>query len=313
MKHAAPKIAVWGTNADRVSFLAKISKTAGFDLVFVAGATEPDLSPSSRRDSDKNSIWPTAATTGPPRIDFLIICGSELESAAELRHRAAVDPSTAVLSIGELRSDVQAAVAADVAVDALRTIGQLLAQNAALLRRQRLLRRRHRYLAELAWRDSVTDLPNRRAWDEAMQARDDHFQFPKCIAIFDIDHFKAINDQYGHFIGDQVLKAIGRQLAASVRSSDLIARIGGDEFAVLLSDCDNISAAPIIERLRTQCAEPAVYSQAGPISVTLSSGYCSIPSGVPLSLGAAQAADEALRQAKTAGRNRSCAATGPIG
>lgn len=108
---------------------------------------------------------------------------------------------------------------------------------------------------EMARRDSLTGLPNRRALEEQMpqaMSRARRNRSPLCIAILDIDCFKAYNDAHGHLAGDEVLRACARAWDSSLRAEDTIARVGGEEFLVVLPDTSAEQAAQIVERLRVE-------------------------------------------------------------
>ncbi len=100
---------------------------------------------------------------------------------------------------------------------------------------------------------------------------------PLTLAVFDVDHFKAVNDGLGHEIGDLVLQAVASQLRGTCRQQDLAARIGGDEFALVLEDCDIEAALKIVERLRRQIC--ATHDAALP-AVTVSVGICAWEHGL---------------------------------
>ena len=106
--------------------------------------------------------------------------------------------------------------------------------------------------------DALTTLPNRRGWDEALSrelARARREQTPFCIALLDLDHFKAFNDTNGHQAGDRLLRRAASAWKLALRQSDLVARYGGEEFAVLLPICDLDEAMEVIERLRAATPE----------------------------------------------------------
>jgi diguanylate cyclase (GGDEF)-like protein len=108
-----------------------------------------------------------------------------------------------------------------------------------------------RQLAELADTDPLTGLPNRRTWNRELdRVLDTTPPVELCVAMLDLDHFKAYNDTHGHLAGDRQLKASAVSWQAQLRSSDLVARIGGEEFAVLLPECSIKDAAIVVERLR---------------------------------------------------------------
>jgi two-component system, cell cycle response regulator len=176
---------------------------------------------------------------------------------------------------------------------------QSVAHSALALRNAHLLDEVER----LATRDEVTGLANRRLFQAQFPmevGRHDRTGAPLSLVLLDVDHFKAINDEFGHPSGDAVLHDVGQALAANTKAFDLAARYGGDEFVVLLPGCDAVDAPRVAERLRA-AASRAVQ---GPIAVALSAGAATMPddaSDGPALLGAA---DEALYAAKRAGRDR---------
>lgn len=172
----------------------------------------------------------------------------------------------------------------------------------------------NRLLSELAERDPLTGLANRRAFDVALSAawkRAQREAMPVGLLILDIDHFKAFNDRYGHLEGDACLMRVGAVLAAlPLRPYDLVARLGGEEFAVLLPDSDTAGAVAVGERIRTALHELMLLHEGSPIGfVTASIGAASM---VPIARSEPRvllaAADRALYAAKAAGRDRVAAA-----
>jgi len=162
-------------------------------------------------------------------------------------------------------------------------------------------------LLELATTDSLTGLHNRRHFmDSAHQEFDRarRYQMPLSLLLLDADHFKAINDRYGHPVGDQALQAlaaIGRRL---LREVDLFARIGGEEFAILLPQTDPVAAWNVAERLRQAIIDQPTITGEGPLRLTVSLGVASLgPATVDLD-DLLRRADVALYQAKQNGRNR---------
>jgi eukaryotic-like serine/threonine-protein kinase len=121
--------------------------------------------------------------------------------------------------------------------------------------------------------------------------------------MLDVDHFKPINDRHGHPVGDQVIVAVARRPAATVRGTDLLGRYGGEEFAVLLPDTDRDGASILAERLRAAVGDRPIETDAGPLTVTVSIGVAGLDAAisVPDLLGRA---DKALYQAKDGGRTR---------
>ncbi|MCG7590122.1 MULTISPECIES: diguanylate cyclase [Halomonadaceae] len=157
-----------------------------------------------------------------------------------------------------------------------------------------------RYLAET---DMLTTLPNRRAFVERAMAFYLQARFTFTVAVIDIDYFKSINDQYGHHVGDEVLKEVANRLSNSLRTDDLVARMGGEEFGVCLCDTHD---APTLETLRRGIAEKPVLTSEGAVHVTVSIGACQVsPCGSDEHWEEdLRHADMALYRAKKEGRNR---------
>jgi diguanylate cyclase (GGDEF)-like protein len=123
------------------------------------------------------------------------------------------------------------------------------------------------------------------------------------VMIMDLDHFKRINDSYGHLAGDAVLREIGVRLAGAVRSYDWVGRYGGEEFLLVLGDCNAADARVQAERVRQAIASPAIMTPAGEIAVTITIGVAG-PQCLPSAHDVLAAADAALYRAKQQGRNR---------
>lgn len=169
-----------------------------------------------------------------------------------------------------------------------------------------------RHRAELAARqDELTRLNNRRAFVELatqyMSAAERHDR-PLSLIVMDIDHFKPINDQYGHKTGDNVLVAIADLLTRHCRASDIVARWGGEEFVLLLAETDLNQAMGHAERLRQAISEIRIPAGEGAISLTASFGISGRTPNLSLD-GMIQQADAQLYQAKRTGRNRVCCIT----
>ena len=166
------------------------------------------------------------------------------------------------------------------------------------------VRRQNQELAALSRTDGLTRLPNHTAWLEAVErefARSRREQQSMAVLMLDLDHFKAINDEHGHPTGDEVLRGFAEVLGEALRQHDVPGRYGGEEFGVLLPNCDIAGAEAIAERVRAR-VEWAYF--AGSLKVTTSVGCAAI---LPSDLFAASLiarADRALYAAKAAGRNR---------
>jgi diguanylate cyclase (GGDEF)-like protein len=164
-------------------------------------------------------------------------------------------------------------------------------------------------LAGLARCDPLTGLLNRRSFDQALDhelERSLRSGSTCTILMCDLDHFKRINDAHGHATGDAVLARVAEDLLAGVRAIDTVARIGGEELALLLIDCAAPTAARVAERLRRRVARERDGSPAVTISIGIADS--SLAMGAPELLGHA---DRALYDAKRAGRNRVCCAQAP--
>lgn len=162
----------------------------------------------------------------------------------------------------------------------------------------------------LAYIDMLTGLPNRRAFFEYGRNLLESLlpNEASSVIMADIDHFKVINDTYTHPRGDDVLREVARRLQTTLRQNEVCARIGGEEFAILLP-CDLELSGKIAERLRAVCANKPVTTVAGDITVTLSFGVADIRSNVSILSSmqeGLQRADKALYHAKESGRNRVC-------
>ncbi len=134
-------------------------------------------------------------------------------------------------------------------------------------------------------------------------SRSDREKSFTAVLMADLDHFKKINDTYGHIVGDDVLREVARRLQVSVRPYDLVGRYGGEEFLIVLNNCDADSAMERAEALRLAIAAVPVKTESGSISVTMSVGVAS-QHWKPLSTDEiVRKADAALYAAKDAGRN----------
>ncbi|WP_296263006.1 diguanylate cyclase [Pseudomonas sp. UBA6562] len=168
------------------------------------------------------------------------------------------------------------------------------------------LNQHKRALARLSQTDSLTGLTNHGALKDLLLR-----EFERCraqaapthLALIDVDHFKHINDTYGHLVGDSILRTISATLAAQLRKRDPMARYGGDEFCVLLPETSTLQAQEILERLR-QAVEDFRHPELGQLRVTLSIGVAAHGPALVDADAWLHAADMALYQAKHGGRNR---------
>jgi len=165
-----------------------------------------------------------------------------------------------------------------------------------------------RQLKLLATRDELTGLINRREFDRVLAEETERalrFKRPLALVMCDLDHFKSVNDTHGHPAGDAVLKASAGVLLAGVRTIDRVARVGGEEFAILLMETDRPEALIAAERMVAMMRKKKVALPDGKeISVTLSAGVAVFPLQGADSATLIKAADQALYVAKRAGRDR---------
>jgi diguanylate cyclase (GGDEF)-like protein/PAS domain S-box-containing protein len=158
-------------------------------------------------------------------------------------------------------------------------------------------------LAEQATHDQLTGLPNRALLEDRLSqalARSSRHHTPVAVLFVDLDRFKPVNDRYGHQVGDQMLREIGRRIGRVMRADDTSARIGGDEFVVVAEDLDPDQATGIADRVIEAVSEPVVIDGAR-VSVGASVGIAWTAAGVPEPAELLAAADHAMYEAKRTG------------
>lgn len=181
---------------------------------------------------------------------------------------------------------------------------QVIAHQVALQLERVLL---YEELERLAVSDSLTELPLRRFFLQRLQeelARAQRHHAAGALVMIDLDHFKSLNDTYGHLVGDEVLRRIGTLLKSNVREIDLSARYGGEEFVLYLVDTLEEPARVVAERIRRMVEDYTIQAYDETVHVTVSLGIALFPThgAVPAEL--LEHADEALYQAKAGGRNQ---------
>jgi diguanylate cyclase (GGDEF)-like protein len=163
-------------------------------------------------------------------------------------------------------------------------------------------------LADAAEHDPLTGLPNRMGFArlaEAALSRAARKGQPSCAVMLDIDHFKAVNDGWGHGAGDILLKGVATAARGAIRREDALGRVGGEEFAMVLPGLSPEEALPLVNRLREAITEAVPHPGAPERVLTLSAGIAAIESSDVLALERGfQAADQALYAAKEGGRNQ---------
>jgi len=169
----------------------------------------------------------------------------------------------------------------------------------------------HEVLNDIATHDSLTGLLNHRGFMHCLKeevGRWRRYRHSCALLIVDLDHFKTVNDTWGHPVGDEVLRAVAARILREIRPLDRAARSGGEEFAILLSETGGAGALALAERVRAAFAtSPITLTSGQAIDLTVSIGGAAFPDDAGDEEGLIAAADRALYVAKQAGRNRVCA------
>ena len=166
-------------------------------------------------------------------------------------------------------------------------------------------------LRQLATRDQLTGMLNRREFDRILaeeEERSRRFGHPFSLVLLDIDHFKKVNDTYGHQIGDLVLQAVARRVSDGMRTVDRAARFGGEEFALIFMQADRAAALEMAQRACEAVAKSPI--PIGPdqsLKITVSAGAAEMPANARTGAELVASADKALYAAKSRGRNRAVA------
>ncbi len=188
--------------------------------------------------------------------------------------------------------------AARIPTSTVQALAQAAAHTALALRNAALLVEVER----LATRDSLTGIANRRLFDESLEretARSQRLGAPLSLVVFDVDHFKQINDTFGHLTGDAVLREVAGALVSGTKGFDVAARLGGDEFVLLLPGCSRDDAVRVADRVRNE-----IIRQSRSTAVTISAGVATMPENAVDGERLVSAADAALYDAKRRGRDR---------
>jgi two-component system, cell cycle response regulator len=190
--------------------------------------------------------------------------------------------------------------------DTVRPTLQVLANQLAIaLGNARAVKR----LEEMATTDGLTGCLNKRAFLDELENKirsAERFKKRLSLLVTDIDHFKSVNDTYGHATGDVVIKELGAILMRAKRETDRVARFGGEEFCVLCEETDTEGAVQLAERIRDELARHVFQTELGKLSVTCSIGVATYPHDAKNGAELFEITDKALYAAKRGGRNRVC-------
>jgi diguanylate cyclase (GGDEF)-like protein len=192
--------------------------------------------------------------------------------------------------------------------DAVRPTLQMLANQLAVSLANAMAVRR---LEEMATTDGLTGCLNKRAFLEELERKirsAERFDRKLSLLVTDIDHFKSVNDTYGHATGDVVIRELGEVLRRVKRETDVVARFGGEEFCVLCEETDTDGARQLAERIREELGATMFQTELGRLKVTASLGVATFPMDAATEHELFEVADKALYAAKRGGRNRVCTA-----
>jgi two-component system cell cycle response regulator len=187
--------------------------------------------------------------------------------------------------------------------EAVRQLEVIAIQAADAVLRARLFEQTER----LATTDGLTGVLNHRTFQARLDehlAQAERYAKKLSLILCDIDHFKSVNDTYGHPAGDQVLRGVARVIAKEARATDLVARYGGEEFAIVMPETDASGAMVIAERIREKVRALVFKTELGPLSVTLSLGIATCPDDAAAKSRLIELADGCLYHAKRHGRNQ---------
>ena len=281
-----PKILLVEDDANVVLLLSRHLERAGYTVVTASTLAaarrihEWDLAILDRHlpDGDGLEFCEELRSAFPHRY-LLVLTGDE-DSMLEAFSRGADDYMSKPCNVDELKARLRAGA---------RIVG---------------LQQR---LQELSITDGLTSLRNRRAFDEQLPIALEHarrYDRPLSLAFIDIDHFKSVNDTFGHDAGDAILRAVAQLIAGGTRQTDYVARIGGEEFAVLLPETALFDGLQFAEKLRASIATSTINVGEHSHRMTVSIGLANVPhSQVENAEELYRAADQALYRAKSRGRN----------
>lgn len=162
-------------------------------------------------------------------------------------------------------------------------------------------------LERLSRTDGLSQLFNRTFWEECLfreMQRSKRHRHTASLIMFDVDHFKEVNDDYGHTVGDEFIRLLGREVRRNVRETDIAGRYGGEEFAIILPETNAEEARVFAERFRESVANMALEHESESLQITISLGIAELSEDMSTEQQFIQAADKALYESKSNGRNR---------
>jgi diguanylate cyclase (GGDEF)-like protein len=256
-----------------------------------------------------------ARRLSPRLTGLLLIDGNESEQRAAslaalgrgLAHGCILRPLCPDRFLPVLRTASQGALRRRGQSRRLKQTGQRLARQEGREAELRLLRQQALELELLALTDPLTNLPNRRAVESLLNyevARHQRYPAPLALGVWDVDKFKSINTLHLIPGGDQALQGLARVLTASLRAADRLARLAGDEFALVLPNTDLAGTTSLAERIRNSVEQAPVSYKGKPIALTVSGGFAVAEAGKADRARLQHVAAEALAEAKAAGGNR---------
>jgi diguanylate cyclase (GGDEF)-like protein len=277
------------------------------DLPAIAIRTARDSS-----DSAGNEAEPVDAVPIDAVLSDRTVSSTELRSLLSPRRRHVGRVLVGAVDVPEAPQAELIALPADATAREVRLACVLVADADRWRRRLERRARKERRMRRLSFSDPLTGVGNLRAWKAKLAAGSRRVREEEAavtVAMFDVDHFKTINDTHGHAAGDDVLRSIAALLTASVREGDFVARLGGDEFGLILGNSTAEQAGRIVERVRQEVSTVVAAGEEN-IFLSVSAGWCSIgPNDATDEV--VERADAALRMAKQLGRGQTQASPTP--